>query len=178
MSPTPNGTGLELEKFPDAPPTIAITTAEETPDAGLRSLDHCEYNMQNGSRALLKFSILCTVLYCTRLRFRILNASRHHSVRMICEISLNTFLLPTIEHPANAAPVDKRRLPPWRYNLRQKLLPLIRWETPYLAWMQNKMRSPALDSYFAITANLGTHTFFMVVLPILFWCGHTSLGRG
>lgn len=44
--------------------------------------------------------------------------------------------------------------------------------------MQNKMRSPALDSYFAITANLGTHTFFMVVLPILFWCGHTSLGRG
>lgn len=72
----------------------------------------------------------------------------------------------------------KRKLSPWRYNLRQKLLPLIRWETPYLAWMQHKMRSPALDSYFAITANLGTHTFFMVVLPILFWCGHTSLGRG
>ncbi len=40
------------------------------------------------------------------------------------------------------------------------------------------MRSPALDSYFAITANLGTHTFFMVMLPILFWCGYTSLGRG
>jgi len=73
---------------------------------------------------------------------------------------------------------DKRKLPPWRYSLRQRLLPLIRWETPYLAWMQDKMRSPALDSYFATTANLGTHTFFMVVLPILFWCGHTSLGRG
>ena len=39
------------------------------------------------------------------------------------------------------------------------------------------MRSPALDSYFAITANLGTHTFFMVVLPILFWCGYTSFAR-
>lgn len=74
---------------------------------------------------------------------------------------------------------DKRKLhPAWRYNLRQSILPLIRWETPYLAWMQDKMRSPTLDSYFAITANLGTHTFFMVVLPILFWCGHTSLGRG
>ncbi|KAK2627990.1 hypothetical protein QTJ16_002636 [Diplocarpon rosae] len=72
----------------------------------------------------------------------------------------------------------KRRLPPWRYNLRQRMLPLVRWETPYLAWMQDKMRSPALDSYFAITANLGTHTFFMVFLPILFWCGHTSVGRG
>ena len=40
------------------------------------------------------------------------------------------------------------------------------------------MRSPALDSYFAITANLGTHTFFMIMLPILFWCGQTTLGRG
>ncbi|CZT08176.1 related to sphingoid base-phosphate phosphatase [Rhynchosporium graminicola] len=72
----------------------------------------------------------------------------------------------------------KRRLPPWRYNLRQRILPLVRWETPYLAWMQDKMRSPALDTYFAITANLGTHTFFMIFLPILFWCGHTSVGRG
>ncbi|KAJ5051719.1 uncharacterized protein L3040_001492 [Drepanopeziza brunnea f. sp. 'multigermtubi'] len=72
----------------------------------------------------------------------------------------------------------KRRLPPWRYNLRKSILPYIRWETPYLAWMQDKMRSPALDTYFAITANLGTHTFFMVFLPILFWCGHTSVGRG
>ncbi len=57
------------------------------------------------------------------------------------------------------------------------LIPLIRWETPYLTWMQQKMRSPALDSYFAITANLGTHTFFMVVLPVLFWCGYTSFAR-
>lgn len=73
---------------------------------------------------------------------------------------------------------DKNKLPTWRYNPRQMLIPLVRWETPYLAWMQRKMRSPALDSYFAITANLGTHTFFMVVLPILFWCGYTSLGRG
>ncbi|KAK6599139.1 PAP2 superfamily protein [Botrytis cinerea] len=72
----------------------------------------------------------------------------------------------------------KRKLPPWRYNMRQALLPLVRWETPYLAWMQDKMRCPALDTYFAVTANLGTHTFFMIVLPILFWCGHTSLGRG
>ncbi len=39
------------------------------------------------------------------------------------------------------------------------------------------LRSPALDSYFAYTANLGTHTFFMVFLPIQFWCGYTSIGR-
>ncbi|KAJ5279221.1 Dihydrosphingosine 1-phosphate phosphatase [Penicillium angulare] len=70
------------------------------------------------------------------------------------------------------------RLPLWRYWPRQKLLPLIRYETPYLAWVQEKVRTPALDSYFAFTANLGTHTFFMVFLPFLFWCGHNSLGRG
>ncbi|KAI1337660.1 PAP2-domain-containing protein [Xylariaceae sp. FL0016] len=72
----------------------------------------------------------------------------------------------------------KRALPPWRYNMRQWALPLIRWETPYLAWMQAKLRSPALDSYFAITANLGTHTFFMIGLPITFWCGWAGFGQG
>lgn len=74
--------------------------------------------------------------------------------------------------------VDKRALPRWRYQLRQQAIPLIRWETPYLAWMQEKLRTPALDSYFAITANLGTHTFFMIGLPICFWCGWASLGKG
>lgn len=69
-------------------------------------------------------------------------------------------------------------MPAWRYYLRQKALPLVRWETPYLAWFQNAARTPALDSYFAITANLGTHTFFMIGLPILFWCGHPAFGKG
>ncbi|KAJ4339844.1 Long-chain base-1-phosphate phosphatase [Ascochyta clinopodiicola] len=70
-----------------------------------------------------------------------------------------------------------RRLPAWRNALRQRLIPIVRWETPWLAWMQENMRTPALDVYFAYTANLGTHTFFMVFLPIQFWCGYTSLGR-
>ncbi|KAI0392743.1 PAP2-domain-containing protein [Xylariaceae sp. FL0594] len=72
----------------------------------------------------------------------------------------------------------KRALPKWRYDLRQQALPLIRWETPYLAWLQARLRTPALDSYFAITANLGTHTFFMIGLPIMFWCGYESFGKG
>ncbi|KAL2002849.1 hypothetical protein VTN02DRAFT_5746 [Thermoascus thermophilus] len=72
----------------------------------------------------------------------------------------------------------QNKLPAWRYWPRQKLLPLVRYETPYLAWLQENIRTPSLDSYFAFTANLGTHTFFMVFLPILFWCGYTSLGRG
>ncbi|KAJ4316456.1 Long-chain base-1-phosphate phosphatase [Neodidymelliopsis sp. IMI 364377] len=70
-----------------------------------------------------------------------------------------------------------RRLPAWRNALRQRLIPIVRWETPWLAWLQDNVRSPALDTYFAYTANLGTHTFFMIFLPIQFWCGYTSLGR-
>ncbi|KAF7173833.1 hypothetical protein CNMCM5623_006046 [Aspergillus felis] len=72
----------------------------------------------------------------------------------------------------------RNRLPQWRYVPRQKLLPLVRYETPYLAWFQEKIRTPTLDSYFAFTANLGTHTFFMIFLPMLFWSGYTNLGRG
>ena len=72
---------------------------------------------------------------------------------------------------------DKRALPPWRYKLRQRMLPLVRWETPYLARLQSAMRSPVLDRYFAITANLGTHTFFMIGIPMLFWCGFPSWGK-
>lgn len=78
---------------------------------------------------------------------------------------------------ADMSSPDASRLPRWRYNLRQKLIPFVRAETPYLALLQDKMRSPLLDSYFAITANLGTHTFYMASLPVLFWCGYTNAGR-
>ena len=70
----------------------------------------------------------------------------------------------------------ERRLPRWRYRLRQRLIPIVRWETPYLARMQETFRSPFLDSYFAMTANLGTHTFYMMFLPLCFWCGYPDLG--
>lgn len=62
--------------------------------------------------------------------------------------------------------------------MREKLLPVVRWETPYLAWFQAALRSPALDTYFSTSANLGTHTFYMIMLPILFWCGYTGFARG
>ncbi|KAG0745816.1 hypothetical protein G6F57_001081 [Rhizopus arrhizus] len=65
----------------------------------------------------------------------------------------------------------------WRANLRNKLLPFIRRETPILASMQKHIRHSVLDHYFVWMANLGTHTFFMVFLPILIWFGNAELGR-
>lgn len=70
----------------------------------------------------------------------------------------------------------ERKLPKWRYWLRKSLIPLIRWETPALARFQQACRTPFWDSYFAMTANLGTHTFFMTFLPICFWCGYPNFG--
>ncbi|TKA70532.1 hypothetical protein B0A55_09212 [Friedmanniomyces simplex] len=71
----------------------------------------------------------------------------------------------------------ERRLPAWRFRLRQRLIPLVRWETPYLARMQQLCRSQWLDTYFGLTANLGTHTFFMTALPICYWCGFPDMGN-
>ncbi|KAJ2965011.1 hypothetical protein NQZ79_g162 [Umbelopsis isabellina] len=70
-----------------------------------------------------------------------------------------------------------KALHPWRAKLRRIMLPLIRTETPYLAAFQAKVRRPWLDVYFLWTANLGTHTFFMIFLPLLFWFGYPELGR-
>ncbi|KAK9495900.1 phosphatidic acid phosphatase type 2/haloperoxidase [Lipomyces doorenjongii] len=65
-----------------------------------------------------------------------------------------------------------------RFRARQLLLPLVRWETPRLAWIQQHTRSKFLDDYFALTANLGTHTFFVIMLPMPFWLGYAHIGRG
>jgi dihydrosphingosine 1-phosphate phosphatase len=70
----------------------------------------------------------------------------------------------------------ERRLPRWRYKLRQYLIPAVRWETPYLAKMQQVCRSPLMDTYFALTANLGTHTFFTVFIPVCIWGRHPDFG--
>lgn len=93
---------------------------------------------------------------------------------------LSAYKLPqNSENDAGNKPSDhyKSRLSPWRYNLRESLLPLIRWETPRLAKLQEKVRSPGLDFFFIMTANFGSHTFYVTMIPILFWLGLTAPGR-
>lgn len=43
---------------------------------------------------------------------------------------------------------------------------------------QKYIRTPWLDAYFVYTSSLGTHTFFMTVLPAFFFFGYEELGRG
>ncbi|OBZ77993.1 hypothetical protein A0H81_02684 [Grifola frondosa] len=44
--------------------------------------------------------------------------------------------------------------------------------------MAERVRHPFLDAYFVYTSSLGTHTFFMVMLPALFFFGYAEIGRG
>jgi len=66
----------------------------------------------------------------------------------------------------------------WRAGIRRQLAKSIEWESQVLAAMQKRIRTPFLDSYFVYTSSLGTHTFFMTVLPAFFFFGYEDVGRG
>lgn len=55
--------------------------------------------------------------------------------------------------------------------MRSKFLPLVRKETEVLAVLQSTIRTPVLDFYFAWTANLASHTFYVLMLPAPLWFG-------
>ncbi|KAF9538128.1 hypothetical protein CPC08DRAFT_808238 [Agrocybe pediades] len=66
----------------------------------------------------------------------------------------------------------------WRAGLRRKLVEMVRWESRIIARMQRSVRSPWLDRYFVYSSVLGTHTFFMAILPTMFFFGYPEMGRG
>lgn len=71
----------------------------------------------------------------------------------------------------------KSRLSPFRYKVRALLLPYLRHETPLIFKLQQAIRHPVLDFYFAWTANLASHTFYVLILPIPLWFGGGKLVR-
>lgn len=71
-----------------------------------------------------------------------------------------------------------RSLPPWRAVARKFVMQRLQGESAWIAKMQQKVRSPFLDSYFMYTSSLGTHTFFMMGLPCLFFFGYPEIGSG
>ncbi|ODQ79793.1 hypothetical protein BABINDRAFT_161487 [Babjeviella inositovora NRRL Y-12698] len=71
----------------------------------------------------------------------------------------------------------KKKLSPFRYKLRAAILPLIRSEIPALTRIQFSLRHPLLDLYFAWTANLASHTFYVLLLPLPIWYGGAELTR-
>lgn len=82
-------------------------------------------------------------------------------------------------HDAGTKPAAfyKARLGPRRYRLRQTLLPYVRRETLMIGWVQRHLRTPWLDFYFAWTANLALHTFYVLMLPLPIWYGGEHMTR-
>lgn len=74
---------------------------------------------------------------------------------------------------AGNRPVDhyKNKMSKLRFSLRQKCLPIVRKETQILTNLQTRVRTPALDFYFAWSANLASHTFYVLMLPLPTWFG-------
>lgn len=71
----------------------------------------------------------------------------------------------------------KLRLLPLRYKLRSFLLPKVQAETPILKKIQSLLRTNYWDVYFAWTANLASHTFYVIMLPLPFWFGFVEITR-
>ncbi|QRW10624.1 dihydrosphingosine 1-phosphate phosphatase [Ceratobasidium sp. AG-Ba] len=67
---------------------------------------------------------------------------------------------------------------PWRAAVRRRLVKNLKVESEWIGNMQRKIRHPFLDTYFVYTSSLGTHTFFMIVLPTFFFFGYPMVGIG
>ncbi|CAE6523518.1 unnamed protein product [Rhizoctonia solani] len=67
---------------------------------------------------------------------------------------------------------------PWRAAIRRRLVKNLKYESEWIGSLQRKIRRPFLDTYFVYTSSLGTHTFFMIVLPTFFFFGYPMAGFG
>jgi sphingosine-1-phosphate phosphatase 1 len=70
----------------------------------------------------------------------------------------------------------KASLNPLTYTIRSFLHPLINIELPLLQYIQS-FHNNWLTNYFLYTANVGSHTFYNLMLPFLPWFGSVHLCR-
>ncbi|PWN36219.1 uncharacterized protein FA14DRAFT_167969 [Meira miltonrushii] len=63
-------------------------------------------------------------------------------------------------------------------TIRRWLIRSLEWESPVLAKHQNLVRSPKLDRFFVYTSLVGSHSFFLIFLPVSFWLVSARFSRG
>jgi len=80
--------------------------------------------------------------------------------------------------PPNGQDLYETVLPWWRAIVRARILSYVEQESQTMARMQGYIRHPWLDAYFLYSSTVGTQTFFMIGLPLLFFFGYDELGRG
>lgn len=69
------------------------------------------------------------------------------------------------------------RLHPAVFRVRALLRPWIDYELPLITYIQSNFHTSFLTAFFLLTANLGSHTFYVLVLPLPIWLGHVELAR-
>ncbi|KAG7885918.1 hypothetical protein KL938_000950 [Ogataea parapolymorpha] len=61
----------------------------------------------------------------------------------------------------------------FQFKLRSKLLRLVQRETPLLSKIQKSCYTDWRDIYFTYSANIGSHTFYVLCLPLPAWFGYS-----
>ncbi|CDO96151.1 unnamed protein product [Kluyveromyces dobzhanskii CBS 2104] len=82
--------------------------------------------------------------------------------------------------PGNHEPEHfKQHMTMFRFACRQTLLTLIEWTRTekIILWIQANLRNKPMDVFFAFTAIMGSHTFYVVMLPIPRWTGFSVVTR-
>ncbi|GAA5898390.1 phosphatase PAP2 family protein [Sporobolomyces salmoneus] len=72
----------------------------------------------------------------------------------------------------------RKILPGWRCAVREYLVESLEGEIDDLVQLQTSWRTRFRDHYFVKTSLLGTHTFFMIFIPIWAWYGFPEVARG
>lgn len=70
----------------------------------------------------------------------------------------------------------KSHLHPLVYTLRSFLRPYIDYELPFIERVQS-YHNTILTWYFLLTSNVGSHTFYVIMLPLPVWLGNLELAR-
>lgn len=71
----------------------------------------------------------------------------------------------------------QKRMSPIRYAIRSHLVQFTTTQSGKLAKWQSKHRTPLLDVFFSYTAIMGSHTFYVVCLPMPVWLGQYEVTK-
>lgn len=71
----------------------------------------------------------------------------------------------------------KKQMSSMRFRIRSLILPYVEREGDQIYALQKRFRTKWLDLFFAWTANLGSHTFYVLMLPIPVWFGMGNFTR-
>ncbi|SCW03213.1 LAFE_0G05490g1_1 [Lachancea fermentati] len=71
----------------------------------------------------------------------------------------------------------KKRMGPLRFKMRDWLLPFTRNQSERLYKWQSRVRCDLLDKYFGYTSLMGSHTFYVIMLPLPRWFGYSGVSR-